>query len=421
MTKTIKLDHLTKIEGHASLILKINKGKVERCDLSSIEGSRYFEGLVKGRLFHEAPEITSRICGICSCAHTLCSIFAMEHALNIQPSELTIQLRKLLNWGERIRSHTTHLYFLSLPDFLGYESALAMMPKYKEEIKQALKLMKLGNKMVSIIGGRDLHPVSAQIGGFLKYPTKESLLELQKLLKESRALAIKTIQIFSKVKYPKYERAISCFSIFNKKEYGMFSGVIRTHLKDYKKDNYQKYIEEYHEKDSTANFVVKEGRSYRVGALSRINNNLQLLHKDTKEYSRLLKLPSHNPFMNNFAQALEILHAIEECEQILENLELKEEKQKQAELINGHGIATIEVPRGTLWHEYKIKNKKITYCNIITPTAQNLRSMEEDIKEFLPSIINTSKENIINEVEKLIRAYDPCFSCSTHFLDIKWI
>ena len=135
MEKEIKLDHITKIEGHASLILKIDNNKVIKCSLKAVEGSRYFEGIVKNRMFYEAPEITSRICGVCSCAHTLCSIFAMENALNLEVSDQTIKLRKLLNWGERIRSHATHLYFLSLPDFLGYESALAMVPKYRREIE----------------------------------------------------------------------------------------------------------------------------------------------------------------------------------------------------------------------------------------------------------------------------------------------
>lgn len=421
MTKEIKLDHLTKIEGHASLILKIDKGKVKRCDLSSIEGSRYFEGIVRGRMFFEAPEITSRICGICSCAHTLCSIFAMENALGLEVSDQTIKLRKLLNWGERIRSHATHLYFLSLPDFLGYESALEMVSKYREKIKMALKLMKLGNKVVSVIGGRDLHPVSAQIGGFLKYPKKEDLNELKGMLEECKNYAVKTINLFNNLKYPDYERKVSCFSVYNDKEYGMFTGVIRTHKKDYDKGNYNMYLKEYHESDSTANFVVKEGKSYRVGALSRINLSGCLLHKEAKKYYKLKKFPNHNPFINNFAQAIELLHAIEECSLILGDLEIKEEEVKETELVNGHGIAAIEVPRGTLWHEYIVKNKKIKYCNIITPTAQNLRSMEWDIREYLPSVIKLKKEKLVLEIEKLIRAYDPCFSCSTHFLDVRWV
>jgi len=421
MEKEIKLDHITKIEGHASLILKIDNNKVIKCSLKAVEGSRYFEGIVKNRMFYEAPEITSRICGVCSCAHTLCSIFAMENALNLEVSDQTIKLRKLLNWGERIRSHATHLYFLSLPDFLGYESALAMVPKYRREIEIALKLMKIGNRIVSLIGGRDLHPVSAQIGGFLKYPGKQDLNEISSLLKECKVYAIKTIELFSRLSYPEFSRDVSCFSVYNDDEYGMFNGRIRTHNKDYNKEDYKNYLKEYHEKSSTSNFVVKESKGYRVGALPRINISCHLLHKEAKRYSKLIKLPNHNPFKNNLAQAIEILHAIEECISITNNMEIKEESFKKPKLVNGHGVAAIEVPRGTLWHEYIIKNKKIVYCNIITPTAQNLRSMEDDIRAFLPSVIKLKKEKIVLETEKLIRSYDPCFSCSTHFLNVRWI
>jgi sulfhydrogenase subunit alpha len=419
MTKIIKLDHLTKIEGHASLILKIDKGKLKQCDLNSIEGSRYFEGLVKDRIFSEAPEITSRICGICSCAHTLAASMAMESALNIIPSKQTVQLRNLLNWGERIRSHTTHLYFMSLPDFLGYESALAMLAKHKSKVQIGMNLMKTGNDLMAFSGGRDLHPVSAQIGGFLKLPTEKEIKELKLKLERSQQDAIRTIELFTKLKYPNFENQHPSFSLTNKNEYAMLIGEIKAE-KSYKKENYKEYLKEYNESDSTANFVVKEGKVYRVGALARINNNQNLLNKKAKKYSKSIKFPSENPFHNNYAQAIEILHGIEECIKILDNLDLKKEKPKTSELKSGQGIAAIEVPRGILFHEYVIKNKRIKYCNIITPTSQNLKTMEIDIKKLVPSLLSEPKEKIVLEVEKLIRAYDPCFSCSTHFLDVTW-
>ncbi|MBU0953447.1 MAG: Ni/Fe hydrogenase subunit alpha [Nanoarchaeota archaeon] len=420
MTKTIKLDHLTKIEGHASLTVKIRNGKVERCDLGSTEGSRYFEGIVRGRQFHEAPELTSRICGICSCAHTLASAFAMENALHVQVSEQTMTLRKLLNWGERIRSHATHLYFLSLPDFLGYESALAMLPKYKKEITTALQIMKIGNQLVSVVGGRDLHPVSAQIGGFLTLPKQEQLDDLTAQLKACRPLAQKTVSLFASLRYPRFERELANFSVYHEKEYAMLTGVIRTGKKDYPIRKYHDYLKEYHERDSTANFVVKAGKEYRVGALARVNTSKDLLAPAAKRAAATW-FPSQNPFHTNYAQAVELLHAIETCISILETLELKPEPPRRADLKSGHGIAAIEAPRGTLWHEYLVKDRKIVYCNIITPTAQNLRSMQEDIRAFLPRILTQSQQEIIDSIEKLIRAYDPCFSCSSHFLDVTWV
>ncbi len=418
MSKTIKIDHLTKIEGHAHLTIKIDKGQLKECSLGSIEGSRYFEGIVKGRQPKEAPEITSRICGICSNAHTLCAAMAIENALKIKVSEQTIKLRNLLNWGERIRSHATHLYFMSLPDFLGFESALTMLPKNKDKMKVGLNLMKTGNELMNLIGGRDLHPVSAQVGGFLKLPTQEQLSELKTKLEASKKDTIACVELFKGLKYPEFENKRPPFSIYNENEYGMLIGDIKAD-KTYKVDNYQNYLKEYHEEDSTANFVVKEGKSYKVGALARIDNNKEQLSPLAKKYAK--DIPTDNMFYNNLAQAIEILHSIEDCIKIIKNLKIVQEKPKTSKLTEGHGIEAIEVPRGILFHEYKIKDNKITYCNIITPTAQNLRSIEEDIQKLVKEIINEPKDKIVHEVEKLIRAYDPCFSCSSHFLDVTWL
>src|SRR3989338_9162615 len=182
MPKTITLNHITKIEGHASLNLGISKGKVTRCELSSTEGSRYFEGIVRGRKYYAAHEITSRICGICSCAHVIAAISAIEDAFNYEPTNQTKLLRELLTLGERIRSHATHLYFLALPDYLGYGSALAMAKKYKRELQDALNLMKAGNSIIKLLGARDLHPVSAAVGGWLKLPKQQEIEDLKKQL-----------------------------------------------------------------------------------------------------------------------------------------------------------------------------------------------------------------------------------------------
>lgn len=195
MPKTITLNHITKIEGHAKLELGIKQSKVTKCELSAIEGSRYFEGLVRNRPYFEAHEITSRICGICSCAHVIAAITAVEDALNYQPTEQTKTLRVLLTLGERIRSHATHLYFLSLPDYVGYESALAMAPKFKPQLQNALNLIKTGNNIIKIIGGRDLHPVSATVGGWLRLPEQADLKNLKKTAYSSKIGCNKNLQI----------------------------------------------------------------------------------------------------------------------------------------------------------------------------------------------------------------------------------
>ncbi|MFH1173708.1 MAG: Ni/Fe hydrogenase subunit alpha [archaeon] len=420
--KTITLNHITKIEGHAKLNLSIDEGKVSVCELSAVEGSRYFEGLVIGRKYFEAHEITSRICGICSCAHVIAAITAIENALGFHASQQTKQLRELLMIGERIRSHATHLYFLALPDYLGYESALAMAGKYKKEIQRALAMMRMGNLIVKTIGGRDLHPISATVGGWLKLPDKEQLNMLAKELFALTADALATVKLFAGLKNPVFHSETEWFSISHAKEYALLEGMFISQKTKFEPVRYKEFIREYHEPRSTSNFIVKKDHRYMVGALARLNNNHQHLSANAKRALQLakLKMPSDNPYHNNLAQAIEIVHCIDHAIRICK-AGVQPEPVANIPLRAGTGIAAIEVPRGTLWHEYTVDEKgTIIKANIITPTAQNLLNMQEDIRSFLPSIINRSKEYIVLAVEKLIRSYDPCFSCSAHFLEVNW-
>ena len=257
MTHTINLNHITKIEGHAKLYVEIKDNKILKCELSSVEGSRYFEGLLKGRYWYEAHEITSRICGICSCGHNVAALGAMENALGIKNSHQTKVLKKLLTFGERIRSHAAHLYFLALPDYLGYESALAMTQKYRTEIKRALKLMKIGNDIVRTIGGRDMHQVTATYGGFLKLPTKNQLKELAKRVKELKPDSIKTAELFLSLKQLELKNECEYFSLYEEEAYPMLDGPLVSQDSRFEKDQYLDYFDEYHNKYSTANFKFK--------------------------------------------------------------------------------------------------------------------------------------------------------------------
>ncbi len=422
--KTITLNHITKIEGHAKLDLGIKEGVVEKCELSATEGSRYFEGLVIGRKYFEAHEITSRICGICSTAHVTAALMAIEDAVGVKPSTQTVELRKLIMLGERIRSHATHLYFLALPDYLGYESALAMAKKYKNELKTALSLVKAGNKVITLIAARDLHPVSATVGGWLKLPEQETLETLKETLKEVKEDAWKTFKLFSSLNYPEFESKCEYFSLKDNDEYAMLNGVFSSETESFNKNDYKKFISEYHESRSTANFVVKDGKRYMVGALPRLNNNREKLSVDAKKALKesKMKLPSKNPYLNNLAQAIELIHCLDHAIKICSELKIKEEKIPEIKVKPGRGVAAIEVPRGTLWHEYEVDEKGIIkYANIITPTAQNLLNMQEDIRLMVPGILDKPKQEIILEMEKLIRSYDPCFSCSAHFLEVNWL
>jgi len=420
--KTINLNHITKIEGHAKLALSIKDGKVTKCELSSQEGSRYFEGIVKGRQYTEAHEITSRICGICSTAHVIAAISAIEDALGYKATEQTLELRKLIMLGERIRSHATHLYFLALPDYLGYESALAMAPKYKKELKIALSLIKVGNLIIKTLAARDIHPVSATVGGWLKLPKQEDLEDLKKELITSKDAAVKTCELFFTLNYPSLNTDGEYFSLIDKKEYAMLEGVFSSLKSRFEKHEYKNFITEYHESRSSANFVVKQNHRYFVGALARINNNHQQLSDDAKIMLKKsgITLPNTNVYHNTIAQAIEMVHCIDHAIAICGKLKIRHEDVDKIPLRRGRGVGCIEVPRGTLWHEYELDDTGvIVYANIITPTAQNLLNIQEDIRGFILSVLGKKKEDMQMDVEKLIRSYDPCFSCSAHFLELE--
>ncbi|MFC1742191.1 Ni/Fe hydrogenase subunit alpha [Nanoarchaeota archaeon] len=423
MTKTITLNHITKIEGHANLTVAIDKGEVKKCELGSVEGSRYFEGLLKGRKCFEAPELTSRICGICSCIHAATSVQAVENALGIKPTEQTRLLRELVVLGERIRSHAAHLYFLALPDYLGAESALSLGPKYKTDVGRALKLTKVGNELVSVVGGRDMHPVSMQVGGMTKIPTQDQIDDLRRKLQDVQQDAIATGKLFAKLKNPKFDNETEYFSLSDGATIPTLYGDLVSQSSRFKKSEYLKYLEEYHEPYSSANFVVKKDKKYMVGSLSRLNNNYRFLSKNAKKIvsDAKVKFPVYNPFLNNFAQAVELVHTVDRVVEICRKLKVKEENPVAFRFKKGRGVGIGEAPRGILVHDYEINDKgDITKANIITPTVHNLLNMQEDIRAFLPSVLKLPEKKIVGEVEKLIRAYDPCFSCSSHFLRVKW-
>ncbi len=416
----ITLHHIAKIEGHANLTVKIEKNKVKKCELSAIEGARFFEGLIQNRRFNEVQEITSRICGICSSAHTIASIQALENTMDVKVSEQTKLLRELLMIGERIRSHVTHLYMLALPDYLGYSSALEMAKHYKKEVETAINLIKLGNDIVTVLSGRQMHPLNITVGGSTKLPYQKDLLDLNKRLKESKHDINKTADLFLKLKYPTFNHDIEYLSLQKYDRYATVDGDLISSNTFIKQTDYKKHIKEKIEEYSTSKFALKDNKVYCVGAISRINNNYKYLHRDAQSYLKKLKLPLTNPFHNNIAQAIELVHMVNRAIELLDILDLKNEKI-DFKIREGHGISVIEAPRGILIHEYKInKLGFIDYANIITPTVQNLKCIETDIRNYLPSLLKYKKEKIVLEIEKLIRAYDPCFSCSTHFLNVKW-
>jgi len=424
MARKINLNHITKIEGHAKLHIKIVKGEVKKVELKIFEGSRYFEGILKNKKYNDVNHIASRICGICSPVHGITSVQATEKAMGVKVSKQTEILRELLNIGGTIQSHVLHLYFLTLPDYTGFPNAVQMAQKHPEKVKRALKIKQLGNELVRVIGGRDIHPFTLTPGGFVTIPTKE---EFQKLLAAAKACLVdakKTAELFCGLEYPDFTRETKHYALRAKK--GCFwcpeDTITCTGGKEcIAVTDYEQYFKEFFKPGSTSEFAKANHGSYMVGAWSRILNNYDELTKESKDMCRCILPRKDNPFMNNPAQAIEIYEGIRRVIDVLENTEFKPEKPIAIKTKAGTGIGASEAPRGIVFHKYMYdKDGFTTFINITTPTTQNLQNLEDDIKHFLPSLLDKPKPEIQLEIEKLIRAYDPCISCATHFLEIVW-
>jgi sulfhydrogenase subunit alpha len=417
----IETPQISRTEGSASLEVELEGKKVKSAKLKVKESKRFFTQGVRGKSFETVPQFLSRICGTCSIAHLMASTEAIEKAFGIECSEQTKDLKKLLMFGLMIRDHALHLYFFSLPDIFGKDSLLELEGKDVELIKDAFDVKEAGNQLCKVVGGRAVHPFNMLPGGFSKIPKNEELKEVLNLLKNSREKVIKLIDIFSNQK-DVFENETLYFAIFGNYDFleGKIKGSNGLEIEEKDFGNFmQRVIVPY----SQATGFRFEGKTFRVGALARMNVAKETLNKQTrKEIASYLKFfPSNNIFYNNLAQAIEILHSIDSAIEIIETKDFKEEKPKEYVAKDAIGYGVVEAPRGILYHMLEIKDKKVVNANFIIPTAQNTVQMEEDIKVLFEELLNKNKteHEILHEVEKLIRAYDPCFSCASHFLKLK--
>lgn len=424
----INMENLSKIEGHADLDISVKNGKVTNVKLRISENKRFFTQAVKGKPATGVAQIVSRICGTCSVAHLTACTEAVEKGINLKPSEQTIALRNLLLYGLNIRDHAMHLYLFCLPDLYGKDSILEFPDEgpLHELVHNAFDIKTAGNHLGNEIGGRVVHALLPVVGGFTKLPNMENLKNISKELESVREAAIEFVDIFYNCKF-KHETDSAFVSLINNdfsylgEELASSEGlcvpefVFTNHLK--------KTVVPY----SQAPGFEFEGNQYIVGAISRMNLNGQKIHRRTKkDLAKYLKaFPSKDVFHNNLAQAIEIIHCIDHSRDIIDSIELKEEKpqlptklEKEAE-----GTGVIEAPRGTLYYNLKIsKDLKIKAANLVIPTSQNQLNMEREIGKLVQNGLdeNKNKEQIHKEIEILIRAYDPCMSCATHFLRVNW-
>ena len=399
-------EFIAKIEGHGSLGIDWKKNRVK---LNVFEGERLFEGMLVGRTAEEMHWITPRICGVCPTAHNLASLNALENALGIKPNQTTILLRDLMQCGQMIQSHALHLFFLSLPDYLGIDRGTELAKKNPEAFKNALALKEVSDDIVQMVGGRIVHPTTTTIGGFHKIPTKAILKKLLKKLEKSETAARATIDLAAGLDYPKLKVDLDLVA----QKDDSIMAVSSINIKGRKKSSIQNYkqdIEEEVKNYSTAKFGKYKGEEMLVGALARL--------AVYGNYDKKHKIDFANPFHNNFAQAIEVGIYHQKAQGIIKELleiELEPEIKKPSPNPPLNGIGFTEAPRGGLYHEIHLDDRRIIIeANIITPTVQNLTSIEKSVQALLNQTKNRPRKEMERLINMLIRAYDPCITCSVH-------
>ena len=432
MTREIKINlpYITRVEGHGNVVVNVKEGRVEEMRLEIVESPRFFEAMLVGRSIVEAPPLTSRICGICAISHTEASLKACEMALGVEVAEETVALRKLLLNAELMQSHILHLLFLVLPDFRGAPSIIALKETEPETVKLALRLKATANDIATHLVGRHVHPVGMAIGGFRRWPSKKDFRAVRAVVEAALPDIAKAVSLFKDIETPEFPRSANYASLSSDKEYALYDGRLVTSGGETREVcDYRELITEEVVAHSTAKHSRIGGKAVAVGALARLSNNFDHLNKEAKAAAKTLGLPrpsSHlttGPYLNNPAQLVECVHALYDSLSILDYLDkAKDPGTGEVRLRSGRGVGAVEAPRGTLYHEYETdKDGVITKTNCVIPTAQNLLNIEEDMRELVPLIIETGKETIAKRLEMLVRAYDPCISCSTHLIKVDFI
>jgi len=424
----ITVEHLTRVEGHGNIVVNLTDGRIERIQWQVSEAPRMFESFLRGKPYYEISHITSRICGICSIGHALCSLKATEAAMGIEISEQTLLLRKLALHAENIQSHILHIGYLVAPDLFRVGSVFHLVKTHKETVLKIIKLHRLANEMSDLICGRTTHPITLIPGGFTDIPSKKQLEDLRKKLTEIIPVCDDLSQVFLENIHmlPEFSRETEYIALTGD-EYALYDGVIgSTDTGKHPIESYEAITNEFVVPHSTAKFARHARESYMVGALARFNLNSDRLSPMGKICAKRfgLKPVNYNPFMNNVAQLVEIYHCIEDSIDIVDKLlekGLKKNDNAKYTVKAGRGIGAAEVPRGILFHDYTYNESGLcTKANLVIPTNQNHNNITKDLEAFVPMLLDKQEKEIELNLEMLVRAYDPCISCSTHYLKVEF-
>jgi sulfhydrogenase subunit alpha len=422
-SRTIKVDYLARVEGEGALYVKIRNNRVTDVKFKIWEPPRLFEAFLRGRNHSEAPDITARICGICPIAYQVAAAHAMESAFGVTVDRQVRALRRLIYCGEWIESHALHVFLLHAPDFLGYEDGIQMAKDHPEIVQKGLELKKVGNELMALLGGREVHPINICVGGLYRAPTKRELAPFIDKLKWGRDAALETVRWVATLPFPDFEQDYEFVALRHPDEYAITEGrVASTKGLDIALSEYDDhFVEEHVPYTHALHSAVKERGAYFVGPLARYNVNFDKLSPLAQEAARDAGLGPVclNPFKSIIVRSVEILYAYDEALRIIDEYEMPEEAAVKVEPRAATGYGCTEAPRGILYHRYRVDDQGVILdAKIVAPTSQNQKSVESDLWQFVPKYIDLPSEKLTWQCEQVIRNYDPCISCATHFLKL---
>ena len=422
-SRTIKVDYLARVEGEGALYVKIRNNRVTDVKFKIWEPPRLFEAFLRGRNYSEAPDITARICGICPIAYQMSSAQAMEGAFGVAVAGQLRALRRLIYCGEWIESHALHVFLLHAPDFLGYEDGIQMAKDHPEIVQKGLQLKKLGNELMAFLGGREVHPINVRVGGFYKVPTKRELAPFIDKLKWARDAALEAVRWTATLPFPDFEQDYEFVALRHPDEYAITEGrLVSNKGLDIAVSEYDDhFVEEHVPYTNALHSVLKERGVYLVGPLARYNVNFDKLSPLAQQAARDAGLGPVclNPFKSIIVRTVEILYAYDEALRIIDEYEMPEKPAVEVQPRAGTGYGCTEAPRGILYHRYRVDDQGVILdAKIVAPTSQNQKSVESDLWQFVPKYMDLPPDELTWRCEQAIRNYDPCISCSAHFLKL---
>lgn len=420
-TRTIVVDLVARVEGEGALRVTVKDGTVQDVELRIFEPPRFFEAFLQGRHYSEVPDIVARICGICPVAYQMSAVHALEQIFGLRVEGSLRDLRRLLYCGEWIESHALHVYLLQAPDFLGYDSGIAMAKDHPAVVTRGLRLKKAGNAIMTLLGGRSVHPVSVKVGGFSRVPLRRELNGLKDELLWARDAAIETVRWVADFDYPDFMPDYTYVALRHSDEYPFNEGQVAvSNGLQISATEFEQHFVEHQVSYSTALHCTLQGTSYLVGPLARLNLNHTQLTPLAKQVMADKGLSLRNPFHGIIARSVEILYALEESLRLIERYEPPPLAALPVTVRPGTGMACTEAPRGILYHRYQVDGDGvIREAKIVPPTSQNQSRIEQDLRLFMPRLLHLPDQEVARACERVIRCYDPCISCATHFLNLE--